>query len=468
MSDRSWQNQSPGDLSISLPRVTPTPVGPALAGAQGAARSWAKTPLPERMALLQAVEADLAAIREELAMGIAVETGKPLTEARGELGAVLGKFALTFRDAGDYIATRTTEGGPYEAQVRHLARGPAVVIGPFNFPLHLANGAIVPHLLAGNPVLFKPSPVGAVVAARYAAVFSQHLPAGVFQLVQGGAEEGMALCQAPCVRNICFTGSVKAGQAIAKALAGDFTKDLALEMGGKNALILLDDGDPAAAARAAADGMCATAGQRCNDTSRAIIHRNHATAFTSALIEELKRYQPGDPCDAATTLGVLATRPAHQRYAAALAADAGDGWLQTGTALDSCGGRRGYYVTPAVRLWNSFDRAMQCPLIAEELFAPLLDVFVVDDEEQMLALHDAAPYGLAASIFTSSRAHFEAFGSDLRVGNLYANLPTTYSPSILPFGGCGLSGNGRPAGRGFIRFTTDEQAVQFGPGLRAC
>ena len=108
---------------------------------------------------------------------------------------------------------------------------------------------------------------------------------------------------------------------------------------------------------------------------------------------------------------------------------------------------------------------MNCPIIDREIFAPLLDIFVARDDAEMLRLHNAAPFGLAASIYTSSRERFEAIGRELNVGNLYANIPTTFSPSVLPFGGCGLSGNGKPAGRGFIRFTTDEQAVQFGKGI---
>ena len=461
----SWQNASPGDLRILLDRIESTPVEPAIAASTAAWRGWARTSYADRIERLKAIETDLKAHRDALAYGIALETGKPLTEAQGELGAVIGKFALTYADAEQYLYPEDVSGGPYTAQIRHIARGPAVIIGPFNFPLHLANGAIVPHLLAGNTVIFKPSPIGAVVAQLYAECFQRHLPEGVFTLVQGGAEEGMALCTDPRVRAICFTGSVNAGKAIAEAVASDFSKSVALEMGGKNALILLDDGDVAAAAKAAADGICATAGQRCNDTSRAIVPASLAEDFCSALAEELKRYQPGDPCSPQTNLGVLVNKAAHERYAKALEAQGGR-WIVSGEAMNEYEGRPGYYVRPAARFWPTFEEGMASPLIRTELFVPLIDVFAAKDEDEMLALHDAAPFGLAASIFTASKARFETFGRELHVGNLYANLPTTFSPSILPFGGCGLSGNGKPAGRGFIRYTTDEQAVQFGPGIQ--
>jgi len=462
----SFQLRSPGDTRILLPLVEVTPVEPVLAAAYAAYRSWSMTPVAERIAALRAVEADLKAATEELARGISLETGKPLVESRGEVGAVVGKFALTIRDAEEYhfTAAKKIEGGPFEAEIRQISRGVAVVIGPFNFPLHLANGAIVPHLLAGNTVIFKPSPAGAVISAQYAAIFQKHLPTGVFGLVQGGAEEGMALCTDSRTRAICFTGSVNAGRAIAQAVAGDFSKSLALEMGGKNALILLEDGDVAAAAKAAAEGATATAGQRCNDTSRAIVHKSLLPAFCEALVRELGRFQPGDPLSEKTNLGVLANEAAHKRYAEALKAPGGH-WLVKGEALSECDGRPGHYVRPSARLWTNFAEALKSPLMASELFAPLLDVFAAESDAEILTLHDAAPFGLAASIYTRSRARFEELGSQLKVGNLYANLPTTFSPSILPFGGCKMSGNGKPAGRGFIRFTADEQAVQFGKGL---
>jgi acyl-CoA reductase-like NAD-dependent aldehyde dehydrogenase len=459
----AWQFSSPGNLNVKLDRIEPTPVEPVIAAAAAAWRSWSKLSYLERADCLRAVEADLRKISEELAMGISMETGKVLTEARGEVGAVLAKFALTIEDGERYLRSEAVSGGPFQAEIRRLSLGPAVVIGPFNFPLHLANGAILPHLLAGNPVIFKPSPIGAVVAKRYAEAFGRHLPEGVFQIVQGGADEGMALCKDARVRAVCFTGSVHVGQAIAVAVAGDFSKNVALELGGKNALILLADGDVAAAAKAAADGLCLTTGQRCNGTSRAIIHASRFDEFCDSLTGELKRYQPGDPCLETTKLGPLVNAAAHQRYAEAL--KSGGEWLVEGQVMDSVNGLPGYYVTPAVRVWRSLEEGMKCPHISTELFGPLIDVFAAQNDEEILELHNATPFGLTASVFTSSRDRFEDIGRELQVGNLYANLPTTFSPSTLPFGGCGLSGNGKPGARGFIRFTTDEQAVQFGEGL---
>jgi acyl-CoA reductase-like NAD-dependent aldehyde dehydrogenase len=447
-----WRNRSPGDLSIELPAVEATPVEPAIVTAARVAKMWARTPLAERIDRLRAVQTALAAEKGELARGIALETGKPLTEALGELGAVLAKFDLTFEDALEHLTQREVTSGPHPTEVRRLARGPAVVIAPFNFPLHLGNGALLAHLLAGNPVIFKPSPLAAVVVGRYAAIVSAGLPDGVFQLVQGGGEEGQALCRDPRVRAVCFTGSVPVGRGLAEALAADFSKELALELGGRNAAIICADADLELAATAVADGLCLTCGQRCNATSRVLVDARVAGQFEALLGTAIAKFKPGDPLQAETKLGPLISAAAVARFQQ-LAAEPAD-WIIPGRVLGEVDGKRGHYVQPAVR------RGMTDP--DAECFVPLLEIEAFADLTDAVAKHNASPFGLTASIFTRSQATFRALGDELTVGNLYANLPTTFSPSTLPFGGLGQSGNGRPGGRGFIRFCSVEQAIQLG------
>jgi acyl-CoA reductase-like NAD-dependent aldehyde dehydrogenase len=443
---------SPGDLSVALPEVAPTPVEPVIAAATNAARAWARTPLDERVVCLQRAHAALAEVKEELAQGIAVETGKPITEARGELGAVLAKFDLTIEDAREHLAAHEVAGGPHPASVRRLARGPAVIIAPFNFPLHLGNGALLAHLAAGNPAVFKPSPFAASVAGRYAELVALHFPPGVFQLVQGGAAEAQALCLDPRVRVICFTGSVPVGRQLAKALAEDFSKELALELGGRNASIICADADLDLAARSVADAMCLTCGQRCNATSRLLVEVSIAAEFGNRLGVALEKYQPGDPRLEATTLGPLISAAALERYDRLL--HAWPEWMVPGGVRGSAGDVRGHYVLPAVRHGaGSMD---------EECFVPIADFETFADLDEAVHQHNASPFGLTASVFTRSEATFRQLADALPVGNLYANLPTTFSPSTLPFGGLGLSGNGRPGGRGFVRFCTVEQAIQLG------
>ncbi len=454
MAAEHWRNLSPGDLSIALPEIVAGDVESALTQASAAATSWARTPLAERIERMRAAQQALASAKDELARGIALETGKPLTEALGEAGAVIAKIDLTIGDAGQHLAERTNLGGPHPALVRQSARGPAVVIGPFNFPLHLGHGANVAHLLAGNPVIYKPSPLAANVAARYAELFAPHFPAGVFQLVQGGGAKGEALCLDPRVRTVCFTGSVPVGRMLAQKLAGDLAKDLALELGGSNALIVCADADLDLAAQAAADGACLTAGQRCNATSRVIVECSVAAEFEQKFLTALAAYEPGNPLLPTTKLGPVISAAAVARYEKLLGELRGD-WLLPGKAEPVIAGKRGHYVRPAV-IRREGDGAADA-----ECFVPLVSYFVADDLDHAGRLQSAPPFGLTASIFTRREDTFRRLGEQLEVGNLYANLPTTFSPSTLPFGGWRESGNGRPGGRDFIRFTTREQAVQW-------
>ena len=454
MAAERWTNFSPGDLSMALPEVVAGDVAAAVEQADAAAVSWARTPLPGRIDRMRAAQQALAAAQEELARGIALETGKPISEAFGEVGAVVAKIDLTIADAAAHLAARTNLGGPHPALVRQQPRGPAVVIGPFNFPLHLGHGANVAHLLAGNPVIYKPSPLAANVAARYGALVTPHFPPGVFQIVQGGGAEGEALCLDPRVRAVCFTGSVPVGRALARKLAADFSKDLALELGGSNALIVCPDAALDQAAQAAADGACLTAGQRCNATSRVIVDRTVATEFLHRFLAALRAYEPGDPLLATTKLGPLISATAVERYAR-LCAELRGSWVLPGRVEPTVAGKRGHYVRPAVIHREDDGRT------DTECFVPIVSVYIADDLDHAVRLHRATPFGLTASIFTRSEATFHHLGERLEVGNLYANLPTTFSPSTLPFGGWRDSGNDRPGGRGFIRFTTREQAVQF-------
>jgi acyl-CoA reductase-like NAD-dependent aldehyde dehydrogenase len=449
-----WRRRSPGDLSIEMPEVSAGDVPAAVERSKRAFPGWQRLSLDERKATLALCRERLKAKQEDLARWIALEVGKPLREARLELGAVIAKFDLTFSDADRFLADQSVSDGPYQAMVRRRPRGPAAVVAPFNFPIHLGHGAAVAYLLAGNSVIFKPSPLAANVGAAYAAEMQAVLPEGVFELVQGWGATGRELCLHPGVRSVCFTGSIPVGTALAKELAADYSKSLALELGGKNALMVFSDADLDRAADAAADGLCLTTGQRCNSTSRILVHREVEEQFIARLLDSLRRYVPGDPTDEATTLGPLASEPALDRYLD-FTNRPGE-WLLAGEALSEVSGKRGYYVKPAVL----YSRAGS-PLGEQEVFCPVATLESFRDFGEAMALHESTPFGLTASIFTSSEKTFRSAGDQLEAGNLYWNLPTTFSPSTLPFGGFRASGNGKPGARGFIRFTADEQAVQW-------
>ncbi len=441
----------PSDLSIEIPDFPPTPVAPVIAVASQAAPKWGAMPLEERCERMKAAQAALSAAKDELAKGIAFEIGKPLMESLGEVGAVIAKIDLTIADAHEHFATRQVADGPNPSLVRRVPMGVAAVISPFNFPLHLGHGATVAHLLAGNPVILKPSPLADHVVSRYAEIMAAAFPSGVFQVLHGGADEAVALATDARTRAICFTGSVTAGRALSRAVADDFSKELALELGGRNASIICADADLDAAAEAVADGLCLTCGQRCNATSRVLVDEKVERVFLEKLVKSLERYTPGDPMLASTKLGPLVSAPALERYNALTAAKAE--WILPGGVPESVGGKRGHFVLPAVR--HGFADADAEP------FAPILEVESFVSLDDAVARSNASPYGLTASIFTRDEPLFHRIAASLRTGNVYANLPTTFSPGTLPFGGFGLSGNGRPGGRGFIRFCTHEQAQQW-------
>ncbi len=451
-----WNNRSPGDLDTVLPTITRTPLEPVLQRAQMASRFWRETPLAERADCLLKARDLLSQSKSELATGISLETGKPITEALGEVDAVLAKFDLTIKDADEFLPERKITDGPHPSSVRQLPRGPAAVIAPFNFPLHLGHGATLAYLIAGNPVVLKPSPLAGHVVSRYVELMAPCFPEGVFQCIQGGGAAGHALAIDPRIRAVCFTGSAAVGRVLALELASDFSKDLALELGGKNAAMVFPDADLDLAATAIAQGACLTAGQRCNATSRVILSSKIRDAFLEKLIASLSIYRPGPPLDAETKIGPLISESAVERYTR-LVADSKQTWLIPGKVEPTVKGKRGHYVHPAVVLEPN-DPALR----QEECFAPILSIFVANDEDAMVALQEETPYALTTSVFTGSSERFHRLCQAITAGNIYANLATTFSPSALPFGGLKSSGNGRPGGRGFVRFTTEEQALQIG------
>ena len=458
---RSWQNSSPGDLSFIFPETHAHDLSACVRRSSEAFPSWSRTSLEARREALVQCRANIEKSAPQLAEVISRETGKPLREARLELQAVIAKFDLTFADADGLIAEKPVTDGPPPAAVRHHPIGPAAVIAPFNFPIHLGHGATVAYLLAGNTVLFKPSPLAANTAEAYAREMQAALPPGVFELVQGWGSTGRELCVDPAVRAVCFTGSIPVGRSLARDIAADTSKILALELGGKNSLIVCADADLALAAECAADGMCLTAAQRCNATSRILVEKSVAEPFTELLLSSVSRYQPGDPLNESTLLGPLIGISAHERYER-LTSTPGLEWILPGGILETNpSGQHGWYVLPAIARASDAAALDATPLAREETFAPIAVIEEFTTDSEAIARHAAWNFGLTASVFTRSDARFTAFASALEVGNLYRNLPTTFSPSTLPFGGWGASGNARPGARGFIRHAVREQAVQW-------
>ncbi|WP_031554265.1 succinylglutamate-semialdehyde dehydrogenase [Parvularcula oceani] len=413
----------------------------ALGAAHTAFPAWSRRPLDERIAVIERYSAIAAERKEEMASLIARETGKPLWDARTEAGAVAGKAAVALQAYHDRTPTKEKETPAATLRIAHRPHGVMAVIGPFNFPAHLPNGHIVPALIAGNTVVFKPSEQTPAVAELMVSWWDEAgLPAGVVNLVQGGRSVAEAMVQDARTAGVLFTGGVQAGLAIHRALAGHPEKILALELGGNNPLIAWDIADADAAARIVARSAFITAGQRCTCARRLIVQEGEAGERIAAAVADLiPRLRIGPPdaepepflgcvIDEAAADAVL--RAQDERIEAGAKAIVRAGRSQHGPA----------FVTPGLLDVTDTDRP------DEEVFGPLLQLVRVSDFDEAVRVANDTRFGLAAGLLSDEEGLWDRFKTDIRAGIVNWNRQTTGASGAAPFGGPGLSGNHRPAG----------------------
>jgi succinylglutamic semialdehyde dehydrogenase len=438
------EDLSPADLSLALGRFpwAVAQVGRAVAAGREAAQAIAGLPLAERVALVRRIGAALKTHAEELARAIALEVGKPLWEARTEVQACVAKAAITVEDGLKLVAPFPAPGQP-GAECRFRPLGVVAVLGPFNFPLHLPNGHILPALACGNAVVFKPSEVAPQAAELYArCLVEAGVPSGAFNLVQGPGPVGAALAAHPDVDGVLFTGSWSTGLAIQRATLGQ-PKLLALEMGGKNAALVLRDADEDKACYDALFSAFVSAGQRCTAASRLVVEGppERADALARRIAALAQRLTIGYPLDEGVFMGPLASEAALAKFEEAVSRAPAETILAPRRL--SPRGLRGCYISPAVHRvrhpsGSQYER--------EELFGPDLAVYDAPDEEAAVEIANATEYGLAASVHTASRDAFERCLARIQCGIVNWNAPTVGASGRLPFGGLKKSGNHRPAG----------------------
>ena len=437
------ENRSPADLSAVLSRhaFAVSQVDAAVAAAREAQRAFGVRPLDERAQLIRNIGAVLGRHEEELARAIALDVGKPLWEARTEAQACAAKAGITAGDGLGLVAPFAAP-GQASAECRFRPLGVLAVLGPFNFPVHLPNGHILPALACGNAVVFKPSEVAPHAAEVYARCLEEAgVPPGVFNLVQGGARTGAALAAHGGVDGVLFTGSWGVGQAIARATLGQ-SKLLALEMGGKNAALILEDADLDKALYDTLVSAFVSAGQRCTAASRAIVvgPPARADAFARRIAALAGELTVGHPLDDGVFMGPLASEGALLKF------EQGQPGAEVETVLASRRleprGLRGCYLTPGV---HRVHRRTGSAYETEELFGPDLAVHAAGSLEEGLEVANATEYGLAASVHTASAATFERALAGLACGVVNWNAPTVGASGRLPFGGLKRSGNHRPA-----------------------
>lgn len=444
--DGELEVRSPADQRDVVTRLpwSRAQLDDAVTAARTAFPAWRKLGQAARAELLRKYQAALRAHLDELTAAISREIGKPLWEAKTEAQAMIAKVDVTLTEGAKFTADHRLEDLPGE--IRHRPHGVVAILGPFNFPGHLPNGQIVPALLTGNTVVFKPSDKGPMTAWWMAKCFEEAgFPPGVFNVVQGAVPVAQHLVTHPGIDALLFTGSVPVGQQIVAANAHRPGVLVALELGGKNASLVLDDADLERTVREVAFSGFATAGQRCTATSRVYVQRKIADAFCERLAAAAKSVTVGHPQDEGVFMGPVISEHTRQQLIAAQqkATAAGFEALVPGGVVEAR--TPGFYVRPAVH--RAREGVTALPGYTDtELFAPDLAVVVFDELEQAVALANDTPFGLSAAVFTQRAEAFEAAADGLRVGVIHWNRSSAGASGRLPFGGVKASGNHRPAG----------------------
>lgn len=428
-------------------------VDEAVAAARAAAPGWARLGFDERLRAVERFGEVLSRRAPMLAEAISREMGKPLWEARGEVGALTAKIKIMSTQGAALVADRPISGGL--TTFRPL--GVLAVLGPFNFPLHLPNGHIIPGLLHGNTIVIKPSEHAASSMQLYVDCAREaNLPPGVINLVHGAGDVGGALSTHEGVDGVLFTGSYETGLRIKRATLEQHWKLLALEMGGKNTSIVCEDANLEQVAHEVLQAAFLTTGQRCSATSRLAVHARVFDEVVDRLKALTARITTGDPIDEEVFMGPLADLRAYRRFVALQQDDEG-GKLRPIVAGGARGDEAdGWFVRPAI--WEALELDPQGVHQAQELFAPELVLYRFEADAEAVQIANATDFGLAMSVFTGDTARFERLAPELRAGILNLNRSTVGASSALPFGGVKKSGNHRPSALHASLYCTYPQA----------
>jgi len=416
-------------------------VGHAAAAAREAFEAWALTPLAERIAVCTRFRDLLKQDAEELALLIAEEVGKPMWEARTEVTTMANKIDISVQAYGARTGETQNKVADGEAVLRHRPHGVFGVFGPYNFPGHLPNGHIVPALIAGNTVVFKPSEYAPRTAVKTVQLWEKAgVPKGVINLVNGGRDAGIALGQNALLDGVLFTGSCQTGTALHKQFGGQPGKMLALEMGGNNPLVVWDVKDIDAAVFMAISSAFISAGQRCTCARRLIVKQGaEGDAIIARLVDVASRL----------TIGASAAEPAPFMGPVVSAAIA-KRLVQAQADMVAKGGRS----LLAMRLLEENTGFVSAGIVDvtdakgipdEEWFGPLLQVIRVADFDSAIKAANATEFGLASALISNDENLWKIFQVRARAGIVNWNRPTTGAASSAPFGGVGQSGNHRPS-----------------------
>ncbi len=452
--------------------ATTEQVDAAFQAARRAFESWSDLTFDARAAIVRAFGEQLTAHKEALALTIATETGKPLWETRTEVAAMIGKVEISIRAYQERTGTKESPMPQGVGMLRHKPHGVVAVFGPYNFPGHLPNGHIIPALLAGNAVVFKPSEMTPKVAEATVQLWqAAGLPAGVLNLVQGEVATGKAVAAHPELDGLFFTGSSKTGHFLHQQFAGRPDKILALEMGGNNPLVVTEVSHIDAAVHDIIQSAFISSGQRCTCARRLYLPANpEGDAILARLVAVTSQLQVGlydapmqpfmgSMISNQVATGMLAVQQQLiERGAKPLLAMQ---LLAEGTGL----------ISPGI-----LDCSDAQPLPDEEHFGPLLKVFRFQDFDEAIAAANQTNFGLSAGLLSDNAALYQRFLKRIRAGIVNWNRPITGASSAAPFGGIGGSGNHRASAYyaadycaypvASVELATLEMPAQLSPGMQ--
>ena len=445
----AWQNGQ-GEAFESLNPVTQqvlwsgqgadaSQVDAAVNAARQAFAGWAKRSFDARLKVLEAFADSLKANADALARCIGEETGKPLWESATEVTSMINKVAISVQSYRERTGEKSGLLGDATAVLRHKPHGVVAVFGPYNFPGHLPNGHIVPALLAGNCVVFKPSELTPKVAELTVKCWIEAgLPAGVLNLLQGARDTGIALAAHAGIDGLFFTGSSRTGNALHQQFAGRPDKILALEMGGNNPLVVDQVADVEAAVYTIIQSAFISAGQRCTCARRLLVPEGAwGDSLLTRLVEVSQRIEVGAfDQQPAPFMGSVISLQAAQALMDAQEVLLGSGAvaLLEMSQPDS----NAALLTPGI-----IDVTEVSERSDEELFGPLLQVIRYADFDAAIAEANNTAFGLAAGLLSDSEARYQQFWLESRAGIVNWNKQLTGAASSAPFGGIGASGNHR-------------------------
>lgn len=453
-------NPANGEKLVEVPLSTVEDVNRAVEAAKIAQKEWALVPAPQRAEVLYQVGYIMKQRKEELARILTLENGKVLEEARGEVQEGID-MAFYMAGEGRRLFGQTT---PAELKDKFAmsVRSPVGVVGiitPWNFPIAIATWKSFPAIVAGNAVVWKPATETPLMANELAKIFEEAgLPKGIINVVYGsGSEVGEAMVEHPDIRVISFTGSNEVGRDIASK-CGRLLKKVSLEMGGKNAVIVMDDADLDLAVQGIVWSAFGTSGQRCTACSRVIVHKSIKEELEKRLLAEIPNVTVGDGLQENIKMGPIINEPSLRKIEnyVQIGIDEGAKLLTGGNVLSDGDYNKGYFFAPTV--FTNVTPDMR--IAQEEIFGPVLSIIPVSSLEEAIEVNNSVSYGLSSSIFTKDVNKVFKAQRDLDTGIVYVNAGTTGAEIHLPFGGTKGTGNGhRDSGLAALDVFTEWKAV---------